>query len=151
LTAVLTPGLVLIPGLVHLPVPSTPSPGMGGVPLRASEIQGALDEVIGQFVGSKVDQSLFHSVRHRLAEILFYQFGLRGLPSFDKTMASVPMEIDVVTGSRIVVRYGPLWNKDVDERLGNRDCRRCGGLLTSGFVHTGDECDLVLARGVLES
>jgi hypothetical protein len=66
-------------------------------------------------------------------------------------MSLYPVRAEVDLSSRLIINYGPDWLSEVDRYLRNRGCRRCGGLVTAGFEHTRDECDLALARDVLDS
>jgi hypothetical protein len=140
---------VIVPGLfVHLPAAQDVSPGMGG-PLSASGIAAAVEETVGLMVGQKVDDSLFLVVQSRIRDILEHQSAIRCLPGPPRDLYSVPMSVDYT--NTFVIAYGPDWAPAVDRHLWNRECRRCGSLVTAAFEHTRDECDLALARDVIDS
>ena len=140
---------MIIPGFtVHLPAVRDSGPGMGG-PLSASGIAAAVEEVVCLMVGQKVDDSLFLVVRSKLRDIMEHQSAIRRIQGPPRELYSVPMSVD--HGNTFVITYGPGWAPAVDLHLWNRECRRCGSLVTAGFEHTQDECDLALARDVIDS
>lgn len=142
----MTPGVV-----VHQSFVPEEQPGTGG-PLRASEIREAVEETIWNRLFARVDGAFYASVRNDLRTILSHQADIMGLPAPDRALWSVLMEVVTDRGAnKIVVMYPPSWDHVVDDHMENRDCRRCGGLRTCGFPHTGDDCDLILARCVLDS
>ncbi len=139
---------MILPNGPCLGVPAPEQPGMGP-PLRASAIVEALEETLVARNGTGVDDFLFAAVRHDLRRILDFQSAIRGLPQPSRSIWYVRMAVD--QRGALVVTCGPDWLPAVDRHLRNADCRRCGGLRTSGFVHTMTDCDDILARLVLES
>lgn len=139
----------MIPGvIVNLPRIQESGPGMGG-PLSALGILEAVMESLNAMVGSKIDAFFLPVVQSRIRGILEHQSAIRSLPDFPKALYSVHAEVDL--SNRLVINSGPDWLEAVDRHLWNRDCRRCGSLVTAGFAHTRDECDEALARDVIDS
>ncbi len=118
-------------------------------PMRAAGILRSITAALELLVGRTVDESVFPAIRLRIYEILDYQSSIRSVPKPPQELCSVRMEI--LPPDRVCVYFGPDWVKDVDRHLGNRDCRLCGGLVAIGFSHDRDECNLNLARDVINS
>lgn len=138
----------MIPGLTTVNLAHMPErPGMGA-PMRASGIIEALEETLSVRKGSKIDDALFVSVRYDLRKILEHQSAVRGLPGPERSLWDVIINVD--DRNALVIVCGQGWIPAVDHHLMNHDCSRCGGLRTAGFVHTKDDCDLILARCVLD-
>lgn len=141
---------MIVPGFtVHLPaVQEEKGPGMGG-PLSALGILEAVTESLNAMVGSRIDASFLPVVQSRIRGILEHQSAIRSLPGPPKALHSVRAEVDL--SNRLTVNYGPDWLSEVDRHLWNRECKRCGSLVTAGFDHTRDECNVALARDVIDS
>lgn len=119
-------------------------------PLRAAEmIEHVMGEVRAMF-GQKADPRRFPAqVMAMLRDVVFRQARLRGLEPTGFTDFGVSVEMAEPGRVSIVCRDG--WLEGLDSDLLNRDCPRCGSLLTLNHRHPIEECDVALVRDVIES
>jgi hypothetical protein len=142
--------VVLSPGLFSGLGPARANPGKT-IPLRASEIVEALGESVMSTLGGKPvnGKTLVITARRELRDIILLQAAMRGIWPGPEFTPAVTMSLD--GQGKFEVQCEPDWEKSLNLYLLNRDCRRCGGLITAGFDHTQDDCDLRLAEVVINT
>ncbi len=120
------------------------------VPLRAVEMVAEIHARAASFMGRKMSRALPTQILAMARSVLHEQVQIRGL-STDSSMSWLSVDVDPEDPCRIRVLCDAATLDQLDADLRNRDCPRCGGLLTFGVRHTQDECDETLVRDVLES
>lgn len=118
-------------------------------PLWASEMVAEIHKKALSFIG-KIDDGTLRQILHMAKSIVLQQIHIRGLQtSSDVNWLSVELNPSDPRSVIVAVLPGCLEQLDLDLR--NRECRRCGGLLTFGIRHTREDCDETLVRDVIDS
>lgn len=124
------------------------------VPLPAYQI---LSRVVGYeislLIGQTVKQDLLlATIQHSVARAFLVQAQMRmiaqDMSKLDELARALTIELDG-TG-RCVVDGPDWWLEAADRALGTRKCQRCGATIP-GTPHTRSDCDLEMARDVMES